>query len=304
MKWYLLLICCVICILSQFFLCFSHTTIYPIFDSPKGDLLPRNLRTTQLQSQVKLKAFNFNGLGQLKVSGSGQFSRANFKELQRHLPIENDQLIIFDLREESHGLINGVPISWTDGENNFPNQKKLKIEIERDEEKKLSLAMQTGSIIINPYERPSKIAVETIQTEKEFVESLGYRYFRLPVTDHHHPSDEVIDKFITLIKNLSDDQWVHIHCKGGNGRTTTFMILFDMMKNASQVELDHILARQQIIGGVDLSELESKSGEKRKAGKERLEFVKRFYAYCQQVPDFHMNWSTWVEQQSAIVRNP
>ena len=236
MKRYLALICCAICILSQSFLCFSHTTIFPIFDSPKGDALPRNLRTTQLTSRTKLNAFNFYGLSQLRVSGSGQFSREGFNELKCRLPIENDQLIIFDLREESHGLINGVPISWTDGENNFPNRKKSEIEIERDEEKKLSLAMQKGSIIINPYEGPSKVTVETIQTEKEFVESLGYHYFRLPVTDHHRPSDEVIDKFISLIKNLPDDQWIHIHCKGGNGRTTTFMILFDMMKNARQVD--------------------------------------------------------------------
>lgn len=293
-----------ICLIGQSFFYFSqNTTLYPIFDSAGTDL-PRNLRTVQ-QLIVGNSPLNLQGLTYLRASGSGQFSENTFSKMLQHLKVSPHQLIVLDLREESHGFINGKSISWTDGIYNYGNLHKSRTEIESDENHRLKLAEQTKFIIVNPFAHPStKLTVTTITTERAFIENLGSSYIRLPVTDHNPPTNEIIDQFIEIVKNLSSDQWLHFHCKGGKGRTTTFLILFDIMKNAHSISLSDILARQQSIGGVNLNEIDKKVGEMKRAAEARFELIQQFYLYCRQVPDFQVNWSTWIkQQQEALVNN-
>ena len=50
--------------------------------------------------------------------------------------------------------------------------------------------------------------------------------------------------FVQLVNSELKDNWLHFHCKQGIGRTTTFMIMYDIMKNAKEVSLDDIVKRQ------------------------------------------------------------
>jgi hypothetical protein len=304
MKVFFVLFLLAICILSQSFLIFSGApALYPVFD-PQGVGVPRNLRTVH-QVEVGKSSLNFQGLNHLRVSGSGQFSEKNFTEMMRYLPISPQQLIVLDLRQESHGFINGKPISWTDGNYNYGNLHRTRSEVEADEYQRLRLAAQSKRIVVNPVDEPKKLTVQTVNTERAFVEGVGSTYIRLPVTDHNRPTHEVIDQFVELVKTLPADQWLHFHCRAGKGRTTTFLTLFDIMKNAQQVSLNDILARQQFIGGSDLNEFQKKEGERKRAAEARIEFVQQFYLYCQQVPNFEVSWSNWIEQQhSTLVINP
>lgn len=301
MKQWIALALLVICLMSQSFLSFSRASLFPIFDAPLNAIVPRNLRITKVP--VDRKSLNFQGLNRLKASGSGQFSEKTFVEMTYQLPTELNRLVVLDLRQESHGLVNGTPISWTDGHYNYGNVNKTKKEIESDEQQRLQLAAQAGRILVNPSEEPAKLIVSNVKTEREFVESLGCTYIRLPVVDHNRPSDQALDQFITIVNTLSKDQWVHFHCKAGKGRTTTFMTLLDIMQNAQQVSLEDILARQQLIGGINLHDTKKKNDERTRAAKERIEFIQDFYAYCKQVPDFHVTWSDWAQQQSVVVAN-
>jgi Inositol hexakisphosphate len=269
--------------------------LFPIFDH-LGDF-PCHMRSVN-QSPIKNSTLNLQGLQNLKASGSGQFSEKNFYEIVRHLRISPQQLIVIDLRQESHGFINGNPITWTDGNDNYGNLHKKTSAIETDEDQLLRLACHAKQVIVNSVENPAKITVQRVNTERAFVETSGSTYIRLPVTDHHRPSDQVTDQFVDLVRNLPGDRWLHFHCKAGKGRTTTFLTLLDMMKNAKQVSLSDILARQQLLGGSNLNEIPKMVGEKKRAAIERLEFVQRFYQYCRQVRDFQISWSTWIEQQN------
>lgn len=298
MKKYLILFflmsCCVI---TLSFLCvFSAEAIYPVKDAMGIDL-PRNLRTA-LQP-IKIRSLNSQGLDRLKISGSGQFSEKVFMAMVRRLAISPEKLIIVDLREESHGFINGNPICWTDGIYNHANLHKKKSEIESDEYLRLKLAVQAKQIVINPLANPTRISVYEVKTEKNIVEEYGSIYVRLPVTDHSGPSHEVIDQFVELVKNLSSDQWVHVHCRAGKGRTTTFLALFDIMQNARYVSLKDILARQHLIGGIDLTKDKKNDAKKTQAAQERLELVQKFYLYCQEVPNFQMSWSNWLAKKGS-----
>lgn len=302
MKPFFILIFLIICILSQSFLGFSYAVVvYPI-DDPQGINVPRNLRTTQ-QFPTKQFILNPRGLQNLRISGSGQFSEKNFMSIIRCLPVSPDKLIVLDLRQESHGFINGQAVSWTDGVYNYANLHKTTREIESDEFQRLRLAVQAKRIILNSSDKPTQLAVCSVKTERDVVEGYGSIYIRLPVTDHNRPSNGAIDQFIDLIKNLSADQWVHMHCRAGKGRTTTFLTFFDIMQNARHVSLRDILDRQRFIGGADLTATDKKYGERKRAANDRLELIQCFYLYCQQVPNFQIRWSDWMQTQCLLVDN-
>jgi Inositol hexakisphosphate len=288
---FLLTVCVIGAALFIFFQ--NSPAIYPTYDKEALEA-PRNLRT--MLSEVGRTRVNLQGLHELKVSGSGQFSEKTFPTVIHFLSIDPEKLIVLDLRQESHGFINGTAISWTDGQYNYANVNKAKSEIEVDENQRLKLALQAKQIQVDPIQKPTLLKVFSATTERDFIERYGSAYVRMPVVDHNRPSNEVLDEFIELIRNLPGDRWIHMHCRAGKGRTTTFLTLFDIAKNAQNVGLQDILDRQKLIGGIDLTNVIKEDPEKNRRAHERLEFIRSFYLYCQQVPDFRIKWSDWVKQ--------
>lgn len=274
-------------------------TIYPVFDAEIMMGLPRNFRTTHRLLHHNSAQFNLKGLHQLSVSGSGQFSEESFKEMVDQLSNEAGQIIVIDLREESHGLVDGVPVSWTDGIHNNANWGKTQAEIENDEIDRLNFAQHAGWLLVNSKENESltKLNISAAKTERLLVEELGHIYLRIPVTDHSAPGDEAIDQFIELMNLLPANQWLHFHCKAGQGRTTTFMTLLDIIRNSHEVSLEDILDRQEFIGGAKLKETNKKNDERSQLAQDRLDFINKFYQYTKEVPNLTMSWSDWSEQQ-------
>ncbi|HEY5813358.1 MAG TPA: hypothetical protein VIT23_11995 [Terrimicrobiaceae bacterium] len=90
----------------------------------------------------------------------------------------------------------------------------------------------------------SSLEVSRVQTEQEVVEAAGANYVRLTITDQMGPTPEEVDRFLEEVGKLKPGAWVHIHCHAGRGRTTTFMILYDILRNAEQVKLEDISKRQ------------------------------------------------------------
>ena len=70
----------------------------------------------------------------------------------------------------------------------------------------------------------------------------------MPVTDDQLPKENTINDFIKFVQNTPKDSYLHFYCKAGVGRTTTFMILYDIMKNYNTVPLNDIIIRQVKLG--------------------------------------------------------
>lgn len=279
------------------FLTSCSASPFPTLDADANQKT-RQFRTAQtfFQGEEKLK----EGLENLSISGSGQFYKESFDEL---IKLTNDpsKIIVIDLRQESHGYINGLPVSWTDGAYNQANRHKTLEEIEADELNRIQNVYKEGMITLyskfnEPIMKPFK--VNEAMTEKEAVEELKMQYIRMPVSDFYRPSDSIVDEFVALILSLPKDNWLHFHCKAGNGRTTTFMCLYDMMFNAQTKTFDQILTRQKLLGGKDLRRNE-KDPIKAPASKERLLLLENFYQYCLAVPDFTISWSSWIQEQES-----
>ncbi len=224
------------------------------------------------------------GLSTLRASGSSEFSKRGLTEIKRKIPAS--RIIVVDLREESHGFINDRPVSWKNEHNNA-NKGKTLDEILNDEKARLQEAKRSDS------------SVKTACTEEELCHTMGVGYLRLPVTDLSGPDPSVVDRFISTVRSLPPDAWLHFHCKAGAGRTTTFMTLYDMMRNARKTSCEDIIMRQFLIGGVDLSGREAKGDAWYDVlARERDAFVKEFYWYCKNNDDGYKEfWSAWKKQE-------
>jgi protein-tyrosine phosphatase len=108
---------------------------------------------------------------------------------------------------------------------------------------------------------------------------------RITVTDHARPLDEAVDRFILAVRALPENGWAHFHCEAGRGRTTTFMALYDMLRNANRVSLEDIACREQLLG-YDYDVLCPVGPESWKApySVDRIAFVRAVYNYARANP--------------------
>lgn len=269
-----------------------------VVDSPGHvDILPNNFRKTTDLSIIKdNKNLNLTGLDKLNISGSQQFSAKNLPILidaiGTSLPIS-----VVDLRQESHGFINEYSISWADEKNNA-NVGLTRNQVLVDEVKKLkSIKLNTP---ITFYNHPKLSVVPTkVQNEDNLVKSKGLSYIRVTVRDGGIPTDDMVDYFVDSIKSLPKESWLHFHCKEGIGRTGTFMIMYDMMRNYQSASADEIIERQLALANFKESTAQSFYN------KERIGFLNQFYEYCKANGDkFDIKWSQWKKAAASSAAFP
>lgn len=269
----------------------SYSKPLLILDTWNEHKLPRNFRKASDPFEDNgLPLPTRLGLDNLKISGSAQFSMNGLKEVLAN--ISYPQVAVLDLRQESHGFIDGIGISWY-GDRDWANKGKTKSQILEDEVNRIHHALERKvSFIYVNKKYPLAFYVLDGHTEAEVAKMMGAEYYRIPVTDHLKPNPEAVDNFIKLINTFSQDTWIHLHCAAGEGRTTTFMTMYDMIHNARYVKLEDIFKRQWLIGGQNLLDLK-KNDWKLPYERERIEFLEMFYQYCKENPRFLIPWSSW-----------
>lgn len=223
------------------------TDVNIIQDSSNSTSLPINFRkTTDISKASALKSLNINGLEKLNISGSGQFTPANLylliENIDTQLPI-----IDIDLREESHGFVNDIAISFANS-NNSANTGLTLDEVIKKENKDLSSIKLNEPLTL--YNNKKTIVPTSVKNEATLTESNNISYIRIPVTDGNLPSEDMVNYFIDVVNNAPENAWFHFHCKAGIGRTTTFMIMYDILKNGNDVSLPDIIGRQILLSGI------------------------------------------------------
>jgi hypothetical protein len=276
--------------------------------NPKlNDNLPRNFRTTNdpfkaTKGQIPAKT----GLADLRASGGGEFTAAGLKLLlaRTHGPVT-----VFDLRQETHIFVNGLPISWF-ATNDWANVGRAQSAIEADEAARVQ-TLKPGSVIMVAGDAVKKsgvasnsrenVTVEHASTERDIVVANNAAYVRLTVTDHARPLDEEVDRFILAVRALPKDGWAHFHCEAGRGRTTTFMALYDVLRNATRVTLEDIARRQKLLGyDYDVLRPADPGDWRAPYTEDRIAFVRAFYRYARANPGGRPQlWSEWLKSDAG-----
>ena len=289
-----------------------------IFEQPKSLLiinskneasLPRNFRTpfewdeTTIENEVFLP--DLTGFRSLHISGSAQFSQKSLESILDRLKHPSN-FIIIDLRQEYHGFLDGVPVSWY-GIRNGENVGKSIAQITKGEKKLLKKLIKEKDIILSRMVYKDKFGLKLpeavsipftatgFSTEEELAAHYQLGYIRIPVADALRPTDDMVDRFITVVKGLPKDAWLHFHCAAGVGRTTSFMSMYDMMFHAKEVSFSDMIQRQNAIGGSNLGKYGSENSWKYSYAVERYQFLKDFHEYCRLNDDnFDTSWSDYL----------
>lgn len=233
---------------------------------------------------AKEKNINTVGLENLDISGSGTFNVENLiKRINTSLPI-----IVVDLRQESHFYVDGTPTTVFHGFKNDGNKNKTKSGIENDEyvnilnlrdyKGDVSFKRSNKKIFGIGYDyRGTSFSYQSVNTEKEEVEKHNLLYKRFYVRDHYPPSVETLNEFVNFVNAIPKNHWVHYHCRGGAGRTTTFMILHDMIRNKKHnITVNDYFSRHSI-KGKDLRRLPVSAPWKIIPAIRRYLLIKKFY---------------------------
>ena len=147
---------------------------------------------------------------------------------------------------------------------------------------------------------PKQVSVERASIERDVVQPAGANYVRISVTDHTRPLDDEVDRFILAVRALPENAWAHFHCEAGLGRTTTFMVLYDMLRNASRVSLEDIVHRQKILSrGYDVLQPNEPGNWKAPYAAQRAEFIRAFYDYARANQNGRPRvWSEWLKSKA------
>jgi hypothetical protein len=273
-----------------------------IRDYPITLELPHHFRSYLNLNYSKLEGkCNTKGLDRLRCLASGQFSSCQFAEAVFDLNLPS--VYVFDLRMESHFLFDSKPYSWYRFENTA-NLGKCTKQILNDEQTRTTnyqKAEQAEYYTEDEIENnlikistPTDILFDTSETENDLVTSAQCNYIRLPIQDHCRPTDLIVQEFINLIQKLPEETIFYLHCKGGDGRTTTALVMLDILKNP-EISLGDIIQRHAVIGPDNLKDFGHHTGVKAKRTLEaiqRYEFLELFHKY---VSTGEINNCTWCQ---------
>lgn len=243
--------------------------------------------TAYLENDHKVKDLtSLRYIDDLFASGSGQFSDDQLamllNEIVQRRNVHPSRIVVIDLREESHLFANGIPFTIKgQGENtakNYTSKDEKTIQKQLYTEKKIVLEprkIKKEFAKNNSRKIKKAVQLETpiIKTEEELCKYYGVQYWRLP-----HPNNSekaAINEFIKFISSLPKDTWIHIHCRGGEGRTTTFLAILEMMRFKNHSLYD-TLTKQHKVGGKDLLKMPSQV-ERQQAVRDRLDVIRNTF---------------------------
>ena len=244
------------------------------------------------------------GLEELHISASAQPSQAALSTLYAaiHEREPDAKIFLVDLRQESHGYANSLPVSWH-VEHNQGNADKNSAQIEAYELEQLNdlrgieTTFEPMGNADKQLFKPVTIVPRFMSTERDESERVGFNYVRFAAADMQFPAPEVVDEFINFAVNLPDNAWLHFHCQAGHGRTTTFMVMYDVMKNP-ELSLEEICKRQYLLGGSNLLlEPEGDDWYARMA-RDRAKKIRLFYDFVQgtRSEQIGLPWSEWLTE--------
>lgn len=284
----------------------------------EGKLRVQNFRSTEDMWLDPTVIFNNIGLTDYQASGSNQYTKVGLGLLVSKLKQKSPNVIIVDLRHDDHLFVNGLNVSTFESKEALLEPRSPEEILESEEKLKVAL-IQEAKLEVHAIDTkyPKNVFDDrfiltlkptTVETPKELVTGLGAEYLLIGSKRFSEVADDDIDRFISYVRTAPADAWYHFHCKKGKSRTTMFMILLDMMRNADKVSFEDIVRRQYEIGGINIFDVTPKDPtwtEEIESKKQWIQFLARFHKYAENNmgSNFATLWKQWSEDNQDYQPN-
>ncbi len=222
---------------------------------------------------------DLRGLREIPASGGNAPLFADLRK--RLLPVKADK-IIADVKCESHGYVRGIPTNFFGYGISNPGFRHF-----------FRRLFWTGTL----FEQPHLIVPESEEAKK-----YGFKYQSFDIGKKFVAPDENIDAIVNFFDTLPNNAWVHVHCTNGKGRTSTILVMWDIMRNAPLVSLPQIIKRHYLVGSNDLfnTTVWKRGTYNKKQLEDRKKFIQEFYVFiCQRKAGGAQQWSTWHRLQKT-----
>ncbi|MFA6074662.1 MAG: hypothetical protein WCV63_03540 [Negativicutes bacterium] len=205
-------------------------------------VLPRKFVSNTMLFPLTIGRGNIEGLRQLNVSCSGQFSTEEFVFIKNYA--KNMNLTIIDLRPDAHLFMNGFAVGCP--ESTVAEESRLTKELLG-----LKLKLVPGKWMILSQARKDfgPVIISSISTEAKFMEKAGQQYFRINNSD----LETQLQDFAVIARKISDTQWLHIHDNDGS-RAPIFLAAYDLIKNSTKVSFNDIMSRNERLNKIVFDE--------------------------------------------------
>lgn len=154
---------------------------------------------------------------------------------------------------------------------------------------------------------PPSHDITQLKTERQIIEELGGHYY-LPLKGHkgwlNNPN--FIDDLLRFFESIPDDGLLYVHCIHGKGRTTTFLVLYDIFRNGKKLPLQDITNRHYCLGRENVidTELWANGTWTQKALNARKNLIEKFYAYMTDPKGYgKKSWAEW-RLEKGIEQHP
>lgn len=240
-------------------------------------------------------------------SASGIFTTKQLENAIKQKIPEGKKIVVVDLLREYHGFIeyseNAIPVAFR-GKYNVVNFGVNYHEIDCIESEIFSAMNRkyessTGKIIswFSSAEGSVEDVYQTIKikkykgflTEESLIDhmresnNLELFYKRLPCNDHSALPYQALIEFSSFMQNEFNPKtdWLHIHCHGGKGRSTSLSLVFDMCRRLEdsklhEISFNELLALHKNSGGKDLN-VGVTDDWKQQLSNERYKFLNKIY---------------------------
>lgn len=190
---------------------------------------------------------NFRDVAGTRVHGVAQPTVEGMRNVLKRLGAESKTVMWTTMREEPVLYVNGRSVTLRELAHPFANleqpgltgaqveaqEEALKAEVQRE-------AALHGNRILLHEEAPDGtvqarwMPIESLQTPREVFaqmnrEGLHVDYARIPVTDEKAPEEADFDALVARFKNVPAGTEMVLNCHAGRGRTTTAMVVADLM---------------------------------------------------------------------------
>lgn len=271
----------------------------------KGEGLPYNFRTMKDPWHIAVtgNAPSREKMASLRISASAQPAEKEFFPLAERLRqlAKSGAIYVVDLRQETHGFADGYGVYFYEKKNlgNF-GMKTPEVIAAENNEINLLLGKQT-EFVLSGKNGTAKGGIVTltpksVKTEAMATKAAGLRYARFACPDQKWIGDSNVDDFMRFVNALPKNSWLHFHCLAGHGRTTTFLVISEILANP-KIPLETIVKRQYLLGGSDLLADVEGDTKKDRDKHHRADMIRKFYKYANELDDGKtaLSWSEWVK---------